>query len=263
MISKILVVVTFLAMVTINALANILPINGVGTGDVSDAYGNLFAPAALTFSIWGLIYFLLTAYTLYQLGLFQKDMGERRKELFGKIGKFYAITSVANILWIFSWHYGQIGFSVLFMAIILSGLIKIADLLKKEQFSAKEKFFIKIPFGVYFGWITVAAIANITTFLVSIGWNGFGISDHIWTVAVLLIGAAIGVTRMMKDKNIAYGLVLAWAYLGILIKHVSASGFAGQHTDIIATAILSIIIFLGAVGLVFFRKKTALQGVGK
>ena len=65
------VAITYLAMITINALANILPINNMTTGDISDKYGNLFAPAGITFSIWGLIYLLLAAYVVYQFGLFQ------------------------------------------------------------------------------------------------------------------------------------------------------------------------------------------------
>ena len=61
---------TFILMVVVNALANILPINGIGTGAVSDSYPNLFAPAGITFAIWGVIYLLLAAYTVFQLGLF-------------------------------------------------------------------------------------------------------------------------------------------------------------------------------------------------
>lgn len=56
MLLQILVPIAFTLMVTVNALANILPINGVGTGEVSDKYGNLFAPAPITFAIWGVIY---------------------------------------------------------------------------------------------------------------------------------------------------------------------------------------------------------------
>ncbi len=69
---KIFVAVSYVLMIAVNALANILPINGNNTGVVSNAYPNLFAPAAVTFSIWGLIYALLAAYTIYQFGLFQK-----------------------------------------------------------------------------------------------------------------------------------------------------------------------------------------------
>ncbi|PIW94709.1 MAG: hypothetical protein COZ85_03735 [Candidatus Moranbacteria bacterium CG_4_8_14_3_um_filter_34_16] len=59
----------------------------------------------------------------------------------------------------------------------------------------------------------------------SIGWNGFGIADFIWTSIILLVGVLIGILRIRKDKNIAYGMVLVWAYLWILFKHLSASGF--------------------------------------
>ena len=97
---KIFVFITYLAMVVINSLANIIPINNVNTGQVSDSYPNLFAPAGLTFSIWGLIYLLLAAYTLYQFGFFQKDKGLSNNKLFKKIGIYFSITSTLNIFWI-------------------------------------------------------------------------------------------------------------------------------------------------------------------
>jgi hypothetical protein len=241
---KIVVAVTYLAMVTVNVLANALPINNRSTGAVSNAYQNLFAPAGLTFSIWGLIYLLLAGYTLYQFGLFQSDKGNRRIELFKKIGLYFILSSLANIAWIFSWHYDFIGISVLLMGLILFSLIKIADILNKEKLSFKEEVLIHTPFSIYFGWITVAAIANITVFLVSINWNGFGISDQIWTVIMLLAGLLIGHLRIRRDRNIAYGLVLIWAYAGILLKHLSINGFNGQYPEVIIAAIICIFGFL-------------------
>lgn len=59
---KISVLISYLAMITVNFLANALPIAGRNTGEISDSYPNLFAPAGLTFAIWGLIYFLLATY---------------------------------------------------------------------------------------------------------------------------------------------------------------------------------------------------------
>ncbi len=46
--------VAFFIMVGVNGMANALPINGRTTGDISNAYKNLFAPAGITFSIWAL-----------------------------------------------------------------------------------------------------------------------------------------------------------------------------------------------------------------
>jgi hypothetical protein len=255
---KIFVAVSYLAMIVVNALANALPINGMTTGDISNKYSNLFAPAAIAFSIWGLIYLLLAAYILYQFGLFQKDKELKRNELFNKIGIYFIISSLANISWIFSWHYNIIWLSVIFMLLLLFCLIKIADILKQEKFSFRDKVFIQTPFSVYFGWITVATIANITTFLVSIKWNGFGMSDSFWTVLILIIGATIGIIRILKDKDMIYGLVFIWAYIGILIKHTSSIEFAGQYSNVIVTVIFCIFAILVSETLILKNKKKLL-----
>jgi hypothetical protein len=244
--------VTYIAMVVVNFLANSLPINNRSTGDISNDYPNLFAPAGIAFSIWGLIYLLLAGYVVFQF----VTKSEKTEGLLKKINPLFIATSVANSVWIFAWHYDVIGLSVLIMAAILVLLIKIADILRKEQFTALENFFIWSPFSIYFGWITVAAIANITIFLVSIGWNGFGISAFIWTCAILLIGATIGILRMQKDKNTAYGLVLVWAYLGILLKHLSANGFNGQYPSIIITIIACLVLFVYFLARIIYKKST-------
>jgi len=251
---KILIIIltgsAYLAMVAVNFLANSLPINNRSTGQISDAYPNLFAPAGLTFSIWGLIYLLLAGYVLYQ---FVKS-SQKTKELFNKINPLFIATSFVNILWIFTWHYDFIAFSVLIMAVLLFFLIKIADVIRQQQFTSLAKLFIWAPFSIYFGWITVAAIANITVFLVSVGWNGFGIADFVWTSIILFVGTIIGILRMRKDNNIAYGLVLVWAYLGILIKHISTSGFNGQYPNIIITVILCLALLVFFVAKLFYKK---------
>ncbi len=232
---------SFIVMITVNALANILPINNQTTGGVSDTYGNLFAPAGLTFSIWGLIYLLLLGFVVYQF-----LAKEKQQELIKKINVFFIISSLANTAWIFAWHYDQIIISVLLMVVILVSLIKIADLLRREKFSTSEGLFLSTPFSVYFGWITVASIANITVLLVSLNWNAFGIAPYIWTSVILLIGAAIGTTRGIYDKKIAYLLVLIWAYIGILIKHTSTEGFASHYPVVMYTVYICLAIFVAA-----------------
>ena len=241
---KTLVAVTFLVMIIVNVLANVLPINGVKTGQVSDSYPNLFAPAGITFAVWGLIYLLLAGYTLYQLGFFQTYTGRLRENSFEKVGIFFSASSIANTLWIFSWHYQMIALSMLLMVIILICLIMIVQILKTTQLTIREKLFVRLPFSVYFGWITVATIANATTLLVSLGWDGFGIPEHVWTVVIILIGLIIGIATMLQNQDVAYGLVLIWAYSGIWLKHVSESGFAGQYPIIITTVIVCLVLLI-------------------
>lgn len=248
MITRIFALLAYIAMIVVNFLATSLPINNRGTGEISDAYSNLFAPAGITFSIWGLIYLLLAIYVIYQFK-------SKNDSLLKKINILFIITSIANILWIFAWHYDYIGLSLALMLVLLIGLIKIADTLRSNELTAEEKKFISIPFSVYFGWITVATIANVTVFLVSINWGGFGIAEFIWTSIILLIGATIGILRMNKDKSVAYGLVLVWAYLGILLKHLSNDGFAGQYTVVITTVIICLALFTLSLGRLLIKNK--------
>ena len=250
---KISVVIGYVAMIGVNYLANALPIGGVTTGQASDNFANLFTPAGITFSIWGLIYLLLLGYTVYQFNIWQKS--KEQDEIFTKINKYFLLTSLANIAWIFAWHYGIVWLSLLIMLVLLTLLIKIADIVNNKKYSITNTIFIILPFSIYFGWITIATIANVTIFLQSISWNGFGVSEQIWTIIVLLVGAAIGITRMLKDKNIYYGLVLVWAYTGIWLKHTSQDGFGSNYPNIISVVLICITLFVISIGYLSYKKR--------
>jgi hypothetical protein len=248
------VIIAFLAMVSINALANILPINNITTGEVSDSYPDLFAPAGITFSIWGFIYLLLGVFILYQLGVFGSVT---KKSTIQSVNVFFLLSSLANIAWIFSWHYDLIALSLICMCVILYSLIRIAHLLAPLTFTRKEYVCVRLPFSIYFGWITIATIANVTALLVSLNWDGFGVAESTWMIVVLCIGTIIGVRRMLADKDLAFGLVFIWAYTGILIKHLSSQGFAGQYAGVILTTILCMAVFVIIGILLLFRNRRA------
>ena len=238
--------IAFLLMVTVNVLANLLPINGVRTEEVSAAYGNLFTPAGFIFSIWGLIYLLLALYILFQIGFFRK--GEQTDPgLLNQVGFFFILSSLANVAWIFSWHYGAIFLSVLWMAVILICLIFIAIALQGVRLSPREKFFLRLPFSVYFGWITIATIANITTLLVYWGWKGWGLSEAFWTILILLVGVAIGSATMLRFRDAVYGLVLIWAYMGILVRHIAE--LHAQYPSVIIGVSLSLALLVVVVAI--------------
>ncbi|MCC6497440.1 MAG: tryptophan-rich sensory protein [Propionibacteriaceae bacterium] len=259
---KALVGLTYVAMIVVNVLANALPINGRTTGGVSDAYQNLFAPAGLTFAIWGVIYFLLGAHVLYQLGLFHgaDDKGgagePHRVALLERVGVLFSLSSLANVAWILSWHYDLIGVSTLLLATMLVLLILITRTILAADLSPRDRVFVRLPFSVYFGWITVATIANITVWLVSIGWDGLGIAESTWAVAIIAVGAIIGTAVILRDSDIAYGLVLVWAYLGIWIKHTSTTGFDGAYPAVIITALVGIAAFVVAGVVAILRRRS-------
>lgn len=238
MYSRVAAIIAFIVMVVLNYLAVSLPLGGRDTGAISDAYPNLFAPAGYAFSIWGLIYTLLAIYVVYQL--------VRGNKLTDQINRIFIINALFNAGWLIAWHYDVIWLSVIIMLGLLITLIKIADLLKVQKLTKAEHWLVRLPFSIYFGWITVATIANVTILLVSLGWNGFGLSEVFWTVAILLVGTLIGTWRTILDRNIPYALVLIWAYGAILAKHLSGGEFAGQYPAVIYVVVFCLVVFGGS-----------------
>lgn len=254
---KVLVTLTYLGMIVANVLANALPLNGRRTGDVSNAYPSLFTPAGFTFSIWGVIYLLLGAHVLYQLGLFRDtpETGEQTA-LLNRVGALFAVSSLANTAWVFAWHYDYIPLTAVLIAVILVCLALISTTLRNANLAGRQRWFIGLPFSVYFGWATVATIANITVLLVSLKWDGFGLPDSTWAVIIVLVAMSIGTVTILRNRDVAYGLVLVWAYIGILIRQTSAEGLAGRYPAVIAVVIASLVIFVLADVAVVRRGRT-------
>lgn len=237
---KLINAIAFTAMVVVNALAVLLPINGVTPGQVSDSYPNLFAPAGFTFSIWSVIYLLLLFFTLFQL--------RNESEAVEKIGYAFVVSCLSNIAWIFSWHYKVIGLSLFFIIVLFISLAKIFLEIKKFDLSRKEKILVELPFSIYFGWITVAVIANVTTWLVSMESVNLGLSEFFWTNVVLTIGLLITFSVIILKNAPSFGLSVIWAYAGILAKHVSPDGFGKAYLSVMTTAgtclaLLVIVVF--------------------
>ena len=235
-------VISFIGVITANFLANYLPINGYTTGELSDMYPNLFVPAGITFSIWGIIYLFLLGFIIFQSrGLFN-DLNKKHR-IVSKIGWLFLISSLANIGWILAWHNLRVFLSLIFMIILLLSLIGIYFKLNigKNKFTGMEKVFINMPFSLYLGWITIATIANISAWLVSINWSGWGVSEVTWTIIILIIGVIITIINSIKRTDSIYALVIIWSYIGIIIKRYQAEP---RYNSIIITAGLGILIIL-------------------
>lgn len=249
-------IIAVILTIIVNSLANILPIGGKLTGEISDNIPNLFAPAGLTFSIWGVIYILIILFSIYLArDLFKKE--KITKPFIEKISFLFILASFANILWIFLWHYEQIFLSLIPMIILFISLLLIYTRLNigVEKTSFKDKILIHMPISVYFGWITVATIANITAFLVTIKWNGFGISENLWMILILIITTILTILVLIKRKDYAYSSVIIWALIGIAIKRYADDPLYGVQIEIFNTAVIAIIIILCVILFQIIRKK--------
>lgn len=228
--------IAFVSVVFINYLSNTGVMNSTTIGEVSGDYRSLFTPASYAFSIWGLIYLLLLGFVIYQgRGLF---VNLKNNDFLEKVGFWFVISCIANSAWVFCWIYEYTGLSCICIFLLLISLLKIV-LNNKMQLSKvpfSTKIFFWWPFAIYSGWVTVASVANVSSYLIKIGWTGFGFSPLSWTIIMIVIATIINLIVTWKRNMSAFSFVGAWALIAI--------GIANSNTN------LEIISFVAAVILI-------------
>lgn len=233
-IRQLLNVLAFAVTLTVNALATLLPLNGVDPATISARFPSLFTPANYVFGIWGLIYTLLTAFVVYQA-----LPAQRQSERLGRVGWLFALSCLLNTAWLFSWHYGVFWLSEVLMVGLLLSLIAIYQRLEigRARHRGAGKWFLDLPFSVYLGWITVATVANTSIFLLDLGFDG-GAAAPALTVLVIAVAAFIGLLALRLRSDLAFALVLAWAFVGIAVKQ------SGQTPSVVVAALAAAALLL-------------------
>lgn len=227
-------IVAFALAVVVNGLAGSTTIlGGKLTAEISDLNPTLITPAGYVFSIWGVIYILLGIFAVFQALPSQKG-----KDYQEKISWLFVSSCLLNIAWLFLWQFEYLSLSVALMFLLLATLIAIYLRLDigKSTASLDEKLAVHTPFSVYLGWITIASIANVAVALVSTGWDGFGISQEMWAALIIIIAVLITLLVIATKNDVAYGLVIIWALLGIGVKQ------SGNQNIVTTTEIGGVII---------------------
>jgi benzodiazapine receptor len=243
-------IIFFGLTVVVNSLAGgTTLIGGQVTAAVSDANPTLITPAGYVFSIWGVIYMLLGVFVVYQALPSQQG-----KEYQSKIGWLFVLSSLINIGWLFLWQFEYLSLSVVLMFLLLATLISIYVRLRigKSAVSLRERLAVQLPFSVYLGWITIASIANVAATLVSIGWDGFGISPETWAILVVAVALIVTILMLFTRKDVAYSLVIIWALVGIGVKQ------SGNQTILMLVEISAAIVAVALISTILvtqIRKK--------
>lgn len=238
---KILNLIILLGVITVNALANILPINGVTTGEVSAQFDNYFTPAGFTFSIWSLIYLGLLVFAVYQF--FSKSYNPE------VIGSIFVVNGIANVSWILAWHYGYFTLTVLLMGVLLGTLVLI-NLRIKESSGV-----VKLPFRIYLGWICVATVANLAVYLKYLDTSIFDDAEVTWAILFVIIAGGLGVAMLVKKGWVPTTLTIAWGIGGIYSKQVE---FGQANTYQMVCLIVLIALILSSLFWMGFAKRIKL-----
>jgi benzodiazapine receptor len=235
---QITVLLATICVIIVNGLATALPINGQTTGEISDRFEVYFVPAGYVFSIWGLIYLALIGFSIFQVLPSQRENPRLRS-----VGYLYVLSCVANIAWILLWHYEVFVLTLVAMLALLVLLIVIYLRVGIGEMlvPTAEKWLVQVPFSIYLGWITVATVANVTSLLDYLGWGGWGIPAEVWAVIMLVAATVIASAVSITRGDIAYVLVIVWAFAGIAVKHSGTplvSVTAGVMAVVVALTLL-------------------------
>jgi hypothetical protein len=239
-------IVTAMAMIAVNGMANALPINGLNTGQISAFYPNAFVPAGFTFSIWLVIYILVIGFCIFQIS------GSRireNKEAVERIGSLFALTNILNASWILAWHYRMVSLSLLIMLLLLLTLVAIHLRLPIPDTSRpmQNRIWIQGTFSVYLGWIMTATIANTTAWFVDKGWKGSPLSEETWAIIMILAAGLLSFLMLSRRKNRIVPLVTVWSAGGIIARQYGANGFNGVAlTGSIVCIVLLLAVILSA-----------------
>ncbi len=245
-------ILAFVLMIIVNGLAGSTTLlGGRTTAAVSDANPTLITPAGYVFAIWGVIYVLLGAFVIYQ-----SLPNERMRHFQQRIGWLFVLSSALNISWIISWQYNYLIASVIIIFLLLATLIQIYVRLNsgRAKIRTGEKLAVHLPFSIYLGWITIASIADVSVTLVSLNWNGLGISPETWAVLIIMIALVIAILVAATRRDVAYELVIIWAFVGI-----AANQSSNQLMVALLLACIVVIIIALAMSIRHSRSKLVSQ----
>lgn len=235
--------IAFFATVFVNYLSNTGALNNTTIGKISRNLNSLFTPAGYAFSIWGLIYLFLFGFIIYQVrSLFIKVNND---DFILKIGPWFIISCLANSAWVFAWIYEYTGLSCIFIFTLLFSLLKIvmANNMQLTKVSKTRLAFLLLPFVVYSGWVAVASIANVSSYLVKINWGGFGIQPQLWTLILILIATWLNLIIINTRNLFGFALVGAWALIAIGVANLSRPYFIDNFAFVCAVILIGYTLF--------------------
>ncbi|MEP7374375.1 MAG: hypothetical protein ABI675_13360 [Chitinophagaceae bacterium] len=240
--TQILAILNLLALlihVTLAYFTQFKVINDQDVGQVSDAYDSIFTPAGITFAIWGVIYTALLFFCIYHIRMaFNQTYTHPANQNVQRIGAWFILNNISAAAWLLVWTKGLIIASMCLIIFQLITLIIINLRLNIHDPHSKidSKLFTQFPLSIYFGWLTIATIANVSVYLLASGWRGFGLdySPIEWTRIMIGIAVFLCVAVVFARRNVIFGLVIVWALYGIILKRESVNPTI--YADVIKTA---------------------------
>jgi hypothetical protein len=223
-----------------NYVANAGLIFERSVADVSDQWSTSFTPADYAFSIWGVIYLALLALCGYEIKLafFTKPRTEVSRAWILKLGPYFLVAQVACGLWLLAWLSGAILVSLVLMTLLLAMLGTLIVRLSAERTNStwQTVAFIWWPLSLYSGWITVAFLANLSSYLRSLNWNV--VLEPGWAIALAAILTLHNLAMIFWRNMHEYALVAVWALVALFVRFSGSDNYSAVGVVALAAAIV-------------------------
>ena len=216
-----LTVVAVLMAIAVNALSNFFPPAGQNIGEISNTTlaNVLITPEGYAFAIWGLIYLGLITFSIYQA-----LPAQRHNPAIASIAKWLMGACLLQMFWVYLFLLSRFWLSVILMLGILACLTKAYLWSRQVKPTRAGRWCVQAPISIYFGWITVASVVNISgALLVSTPSDGSALSTGAiaWTIAMMLISGGLAATVALTYEDASYPAVAVWALSAIANRQVS------------------------------------------
>jgi TspO/MBR family len=239
---KIMTVVAVFGAIAANYLFNIFPPQGVKISDLANgAYANtLFIPANYAFSIWGLIYCGLIAFSLYQLRLSEPIY---RAALAAR--PWLVLACILQAGWVYTFLQRSLLISTILMIGLLLAIMRCYQFAKVGQrvLSKWDSLCLHHPWSLYLGWISVATIVNVAITLKEYGWNGFGWPDPVWTMIMMAVAALLAVAVLNQRRDWLFAAVVIWALLALALRYINSLAIAGSGILLVSGLIALMVVW--------------------
>jgi hypothetical protein len=199
------------------------PLGGMSQADISDMYSTMITPAGFTFAIWSVIYL---SWIVVGLVIARAPLTSLTRRICPKLAKYiesievpssvilpYSLAIGLTAVWLVPWAYNMIGLSLIIMLVLL-GVLKYTF-----HTSRKESSLVRLSVELFIGWINIATVANITVWLVSLGFSGGGIAEIYWAIGVLGLALLLTLYYQFRYRASMVSLVFLWAMIGVLAAH--------------------------------------------
>lgn len=238
----------FAALLAATALTLWLPTGEIPSDSSRFSY-SLFTPAPFTRYIWIVICAGQLLFLLHQSGLWRRGAHDALTERVGLLPTLANALGGAGLL---LWACQR---SLAALAVLAAALLTLAAVHRRvgEPEDRRDRWLTQVPFRLYLGWASVSAMACAAAVLAQGGFPVLGLPEDIWAALLVAFAAVLGVAMLLRHRDFPFAAAMAWALLGIFIRHTMA--LDGIYSSVALTSLLGLMAVAGGIAYAFFQGK--------